>query len=535
MKKDIDVQPSTNSSLRIIATTAGLIAARKRSDIYLFLVIFIIVFSFTPLLVIGGEAVGLTLALCGLVSLILAALIVLSPVVGFYVVALCALLVDQSPLLTPVLTDHLYIFYWPPGLEGLIERPIGFLFIFILLTVACRRLVSQQSPLQTGKLFLPFLFYILCVAGGVVHGLTSGGDLKIIVVEFRPFWYMFVAYLIAYNLVTCKRHIYLFFWFVILSAGVKALQGLYIFYIFLVFFHGNPHGHIAIMSHEESFFWVSLLVLLFLFYLYHRYRPQLRLILLILPCVIVALVANQRRADYIALIVGLAATWLLIFYLKPRTRKKLLVLLLICVVLGAGYIAIFANSTGGIGGPAHAIVTIFQPDAQVASSNKYRTIENYDLIYNVKSSPLIGLGFGKKFFQPIHLTNIFKKDQDYLYIPHNTVYWIWMRLGLIGFFALWYLFGTAIIRAGMIIRSLQDPYLQLTAIYIVGVIFIEIIVAYGDYQFFAYRNVIYTGLLLGILMKLPAIDGNERERETAHEAPHGMSSTAVPNWRERYT
>lgn len=532
MKKDVDVQPSTNSRLRIIATVAALGAARKRSDIYLFLVIFIIVFSLTPLLIIGGEAAGPTLPLGALVSLILAALIVLLPVAGFYVVAICALLVDQSPLLTPVLTDHLYIFYWPSGLEGLIERPIGFLFIFILLTVACRRLVSQQSPLQAGKLFFPFLCYILCVAGGVVHGLTSGGDFKIIVIELRPFWYMFVAYLTAYNLVTCKRHIYLFFWFVIVSAGVKALEGLY---IYLVFLHGNVSGRREIMSHEESFFFVSLLVLLFLFYLYHRYRPQLRLILLILPFIIVALVANQRRADYIALVVGLAATWLLIFCLKPHDRKKLLTLLLICVVLGACYIAIFAKSTGGIGGPAHAIVTIFQPDAQVASSNKYRTIENYDLIYTAKQSPLIGFGFGKDFLQPIHLPSIIRGDPNYRSIPHNTVYWVWMRLGLIGFFALWYLFGTAIIRAGMIIRSLQDPYLQLTAIYIVGVIFIEIVAAYSDYQFFFFRNVIYTGLLVGILMKLPAIDGNEQERETAHEAPRGVSSAAVPNWRERYT
>ncbi len=526
------MQPSTNSSSRIDTTIAALVAARKRSDINLFIVIFIIALGLTPLFVAGGWVVGPILALGVLVSLIVAFLIVLWPVVGFYAVALCALLVEQSPLNTPVLTDRLDIFYWPPGLEGLIERPIGFLFIFILLTVACRRLVSQQSPLQGGKLFLPFLCYILCVLGGVVHGLTSGGDLKIIVVEFRPFWYMFVAYLTAYNLLTCKRHIYLFFWFVILSAGVKALQGLY---IYLNFLHGHLTGRISIMSHEESFFFVSLLVLLVLFYLHHRYRPQFCISLLILPCVIVALIANERRADYIALMGGLAATWLLIFCLKPHARKKLLALLLICIVLGACYFAIFTNSTGGIGGPAHGIVTIFRPDVQTALSNKYRTIENYDLVYTAKQSPLIGLGFGKQFLQPIRLQNISQLDIYYLYIPHNTVYWVWMRLGLIGFFVLWYLFGTAIVRAGIIIRSLRDPYLQLTAIYVVGVIFIEIVVAYGDYQFFFYRNVIYTGLLLGILMKLPALDENEREREAAYEAPHSVSRLAVPHLGRRTT
>jgi hypothetical protein len=39
----------------------------------------------------------------------------------------------------------------------------------------------------------------------------------------------------------------------------------------------------------------------------------------------------------------------------------------------------------------------------------------------------------------------------------------------------------------------------------------EIIVAFADYQLFFYRNVIYIGLLAGILMKLPELDEDEVE------------------------
>ncbi len=504
------MQTSINYKLRTLTTASALLAIRKRNDIFLLIAIFIIALSLTSLLIVGGLTGGPGIALGAMVSLVLAVLVVLWPIVGFYLVALSTLLVDQSPLLTPVLTDHLNVFYWPPSLEGLIERPIGFLFIFILLTVACRRIINGQHPLQGGKLFWPFLGYFLCALCAVVHGVINGGDFKIIVNEIRPFWYVFVSYLLAYNLVTHKKHIYLLFWFVILCAAVKALQGLY---IYLIFLHGNLAGHREIMSHEESFFFVSLFVLLTLFYLHHRYRPQLRLTLLIVPCVIVALVANQRRADYIALLVALAAVWLLLFCLKPHARKKLLALMLICAVLGISYIAAFANSTSVIGAPAHGLVSIFRPDAQNASSNLYRTIENYDLKYTARQDPLLGVGFGTKFLQPLRLPDISIHDKNYLYIPHNTLYWIWMRLGLIGFFAFWYLLGAAIIRAGIILRSLRDPYLQLTAIYIVGMIFAEIIVAYGDYQLYTYRNVIYTGLLVGVLMKLPALEENKLERE----------------------
>ena len=58
--------------------------------------------------------------------------------------------------------------------------------------------------------------------------------------------------------------------------------------------------------------------------------------------------------------------------------------------------------------------------------------------------------------------------------------------------------------------STLDPRLQLVAIYIVAVTFMEIIVAFADYQLFFFRNVIYLGLLAGILMKLPALDENEK-------------------------
>jgi hypothetical protein len=148
---------------------------------------------------------------------------------------------------------------------------------------------------------------------------------------------------------------------------------------------------------------------------------------------------------------------------------------------------------------------VFYPDAAEAASNAYRTIENYDLQYTIKLNPM-GLGFGKPFLQPVLLPNLLSIDPVYLYIPHNTIYWVWMRLGPIGYLALWYLFGSMISRGCIYVRKLQDKYLQLAAIYIVAMVVMEIMVAYADYQLSFYRNVIYVGMLVGVLMKLPALD-----------------------------
>jgi hypothetical protein len=72
------------------------------------------------------------------------------------------------------------------------------------------------------------------------------------------------------------------------------------------------------------------------------------------------------------------------------------------------------------------------------------------------------------------------------------------------------------------VRKLQDKYLQLAAIYVVAMVVMEIMVAYADYQLSFYRNVIYVGMLVGVLMKLPALDTQkgtlpdpEKKKDTA--------------------
>src|SRR6185312_3605414 len=121
-------------------------------------------------------------------------------------------------------------------------------------------------------------------------------------------------------------------------------------------------------------------------------------------------------------------------------------------------------------------------------------------------SPILGFGFGRPFIQAVALPNVLELDPYYLYIPHNNVLWVWMRLGPLGFGALWYLFGSAIVAGCMIVRRLRNPQLQFFAIFTLAMVMMEVILAYGDYQFFFYRNMIYVGVALGVLMKLPTID-----------------------------
>ena len=511
-------------------------AAQKRTDRLLFIAICCTAVFVTPLVVLADINLGLSLLLSVAAVIGIAALVIRWPQAGFFVIAGCIVFIDQAPLLVPVITDRVYVYYWPPALEGLVERPIGFLFLFVLFVVICRNVVTRAPLLKGGPLIVPFLLFLLCLATGAVYGYLTGGQLKIIVVELRPFVYLFESYLVAYNLASRKRYVYGFFWLVIAGAGVKALQGIYIY----IKLHGQL-GDVSLMSHEESFFFVGLLLLVILLSLHHHYRPQLIAALTVLPFVVVALVLNNRRADYVALLLGLGVAWLLIFAIRPQARKMLLIVLFLTLFFGGGYVASFANSTSGIGLPAHAIVSIFNPDstdARNADSNQYRVIENYDLIYTVEHNNLLfGLGFGKPYLQPVPLTTLFPQigsiDIYYNYVPHNNIYWILMRLGVTGFLLFWFLIGSILVRGSLIALRLRDPYLQLVAIYAVSMTVMEIVVAYADYQLFAYRNVIYIGLLAGILMRLPALDKGKLPALDQEDMKDEKIKPSIPGEKDR--
>jgi hypothetical protein len=471
----------------------------------------------TPLLIIVGADQGYGTILAALAALIALALVPWKPILGLYLVVICAVVVEQEPLIaTPIGTDHLNIFYWPTHLQGLPERPIGFFILAILLVLVITAVLFRRRALYGGRLFYPFLFFFACLAMGVLHGLATGGSFKVIVIEIRPWWYFFVSYLLAYNIVSEVKHVRNILWITVIGTAIKGVQGVFIVYTYL---GGQIEGHNEIMAHEQSFFFVLVLLLLVMMLLHHFQRALFFAIIASLPCLLLALVANNRRADYVALLLGILVAWAMVILVKPASRRVLVTVLAVCLLFGGAYVLAFQKSSGALGQPARAVISVFNPsasDERDAASNAYRIVENYDLKYTESTSPFLGFGFGKPFQQPVALPNVLELDPYYLYIPHNNVLWVWMRLGPLGFGALWYLFGSAIITGCMIVRRLRNPQLQFFAIFTLAMVMMEVILAYGDYQFFFYRNMIYVGIALGVLMKLPTIERKTLGEPSSH-------------------
>lgn len=481
---------------------------RGKNPAPVFVAMLALVVGLTPVMMYANLRFGVGLALGALVAIVLLVLTARIPIFGFYALVFAAVVIEQNRLTTPIGTDTLDVYSWPARFQGLPERPIGFYILAILLLIIAIGLATRRAAiLRGGALIIPFLLFLGCVVMGVIHGLATGGDFRIIVLEIRPFWYLFATYLIAYNLVSEKRHVMGFLWILVLGTFFKGLQGCYIVFTAL-------HGHIndaanEIMAHEQSYFFVMIPLLILLCILMKRMRALMWVCIASLPFVVIALLANNRRADYLAFVLGAAAVWILAIRINVAWRKQLIVGLLITSVLAGMYIFVFGSINTPISAPANSIISVIQPstaDARDLQSNLYRVFEDADLKYTEAQSPILGYGFGKPFLTPSPLPNIIGLDPYYLYIPHNNILWIWMRLGPLGYLAFWYLFGAAIVRGGVIMKRLRDPDLQFVALFVIGAILMEIPLAYGDYQIYFYRNVFITGLLMGILLRLPAID-----------------------------
>jgi hypothetical protein len=482
----------------------------RRGDLRVFLIIFVVVLGVAPMLIVSGLSVGFGLVIGVSLAVMLTLLVVRWPIVGLFVTMACAVTIEETALSAGTdFTDHLYIFNWPDALQGLPDRPIGFLLLLVLVVLVISRLMKRTTPLEGGPLILPFGLFMLTVVMGVIHGLATGGQLKIIVIEARPLWYLFITYILAYNLFTNLKQVKALFWIVILGEGFKGLQGLYILYVVL---KGDTTGQDSLIAHEDSYFFAALLLLIVLFCICCRYRAQLITALIVLPAVVISMVANQRRADYIAMLLGMAVAWIIVIILRPQNRKSLIRTGVIVVIIGGAYVGGFSHVQGSFASPARSIVAVFSPsdsDIRDIQSNLYRIVENHDLKYTESQNPILGLGFGKSFSTPWPLINISVDDPYYLFIPHNTIYWIWADLGPLGALALWYLFGSIIVRGTLIVRNLKLPYLQLAGIFAIAIVIMEIVIAFADYQLFFYRPVLYVGLFVGLLAKLPKIERHE--------------------------
>lgn len=374
--------------------------------------------------------------------------------------------------------------------------------MLILLLITLLRTNARRGPrFDKGSLMRPLSLYIILVVIAEVNGLASGGDFRLSLWEVRGQFYMFVTYILICNLITTRTQLNTLLWILLVGTGLKAIQGIYRYQVSL---HGNIHSVESLFPHEQSFFFNAFLLLTAILFLYGGSRRMKRVALVLLPFVAVAALANQRRAAVLALGITLLSLLVITFVVYPARRRVVAAIILLLVVAWIPYYSAFKNSSGLLGEVAHAVASSTTPDPRDASSNLYRINEDKDILATMRTSPIIGYGFGKTMQTPYPLANISNFYIFWNLLPHNSILWVWMRLGTIGYLLLWLMIGTAIVQAARLAREIDDPYLKGLAVFVILLVMQQIIFGYLDLQWTNYRNLIIMGLALALPSRLAA-------------------------------
>ena len=352
---------------------------------------------------------------------------------------------------------------------------------------------------------------------GIFIGISHHGQLRVAFMEMRPYIYLGVAYLLAAVLVRTRSTLITVVWAFVISTGLKAFQGIYVFYHVR---NWQPRPE-SVLGHEDAYTFGVFVLLVAALWLFDA-RGRLRKVATwLLPVVIAANLANNRRAAWLMLFGGLLTIAVIAYNCVPERRMKLRRAGIILLAFSAVYIPAYWNKTGGLAQPARAIHSAITPDVRDAASDKYRVQETDNLKLNIKEGGVLGKGFGVPIDYALPIVDISKLDPNIKYIPHNGVLYIPMRMGLLGAIAMWALLGTGIVAGCRIARSVDRE------IAVVGALVAGALVAYAlegatDQGFFFYRIAFITGTFLGLA------EAARRINRMHPESPRSWLRSRVP-------
>lgn len=432
------------------------------------------------------------------------------PVLSVYLLVFSALLIDQWPVpgIEPI-TDktHLYRTLSSFTPLRLPMTPAEIILGVALLAVLLPALGRRGSGFYRGSLFGPVLFFLLAVLAAAIFGAVQGTGtgpflMQAAWAEARSFIYLIICYVLAANLITNRRRLQVLLWIIILTIGMKGIQG---FSHFLVERRLGVQLE-SITGHEDVVFFGTFFLLLAAMLLFGGDRRQRIVMLCLLAPVVFTELATSRRIAFFILPFGFLIIGAGLF---QTNRRLFLKIVPVVAILAVAYTAIFWNRTDTLlGEPARA----FQSQVGTASvrderSDAWRALERENITGNIRSAPLTGLGFGRPYRFYVPEPSLVSSGFVYwTYITHNAVFWVWMKMGAVGFIAFFLLLGSAIVQGLANFRQLSDSTLRVLSITIAGLVVMQILFAYGDLGLTYARPMIFLGCMLGVLVRLPGLD-----------------------------
>ncbi len=388
------------------------------------------------------------------------------------------------------------------GASGFVATPLEILLLLTVLIWLVKGLAGRNVGLRGGRLALPIALFTVALAAGLVRGLAAGGDPYLALWESRWLFYIPICYFLAAGLIRTTGQLHALMAMALVAIGLFAIEGAYR-RIALI----NP-GILTLSpeswySHESVIFLVALIMLVVAQQAFGAPVRQRAIGLVVAPIALYTLLASERRAGVIALLVAFAVTSLV--FLVTKRRAFLLMSLPVALAFSA-YLPVFWNSTGILGQPARAIRSLSAPDARDASSNLARDLELINVQATIAADPLLGVGFGQPFLSVVATPDI-SWFTLWNYEAHRNVLWIWLKTGAIGFAAFLFLVGSALaLAANHVKASTRRPSVRLFALFALSGVVATLVFSYVDLGLTSGRVTLFLGVILGTLGVLDRIE-----------------------------
>jgi len=382
---------------------------------------------------------------------------------------------------------------------AVIFSPLELYLVIVAVIWLGQGVMQRKLKFYAGPLLWPALAFAGCLLFGLLYGIAMGGDLNIALWEVRPIFYLPLFLVLTSNLIETQKQVSRLLWVIMGAIFVESLFGAYYYFAILGM---DLTGVERITEHSAAIHMNTLFVLLLAAWLYRASAWKRFLLPLMAPTVFLTYIVTQRRAAFLSLGIALVFMGILLY---QQNRKRFWQIVPVASLLGLVYIGVFWNAGGALGLPAQAVKSVIAPEQNSADalSNLYRDIENINVNYTLHMSPLTGVGFGRKFHIIAQMPDI-SFFVWWEYIVHNSIFWIWMKTGVLGFLTMLFLVGYSLLRGARLIQTMPNGDLQAAALTATLYIAMHFLYAYVDMSW-DNQSMLYVGVALGLINALDRI------------------------------
>jgi hypothetical protein len=467
--------------------------------------------------------VFLTLAV--LASFGIFALSIFRPRISYYIFVALAMSISQwanSWSWTYSLPYHWNLNVIHRGLQGLPLTPLEVHLLLIICGLLLHRLLFEQKTHYVIS-WQPMLLYVGYIVFAVIHGQSRGGDFLPALWELRGVFYLVFITLLTPQLIHTEQQVKVVIWVLIGSLFFRATEVNYLYMD-----NGFSPGEAGWGDHEDAGFFTSLLIFTPALMLFKADRAQRKFLLYSYPYFVMAFIAGDRRTVYAVLAVSAI---IFVLMMDQQYRRRVGAWVWKIGLVFAVYLVVFWNSTNSLAGPAQQIKSALAEDEAAAgesySSNLYRKAEDYNLSLMIRQNLILGTGYGIQIdYSPVPMPIFWDLG---FYIPHNQMYGLAAKAGIIGFCLFWFFYLSVFFEVSTGVKIVQSPYARAVLVLVSAALVNHLVYSYFDIMLTYFRNNVYLGTLLGVAS---AILGTARAETANREREHKSSAkrNAEENW-----